>query len=139
MDFLSKFENTQPTMATATYSQIPEGQYVAQITDIEIKDEVFPESRSISVEFTIDQGDHKGRKTWWNTKLSETTSEKAFAFIKGTICKMAGVESTNGDTFAVLDNCRGNLVEIDLTYKPGVKNPEKLYAQVYINKMIKSN
>ena len=137
MDFLNRFENTEATKSTQSYSQIPDGQYIAQITNITIKDEVFPESRSISVEFTIEDGDFKGRKTWWNTKLSDATSDKAFAFIKGTICKMAGVESTNGDTFATLDACRGNLVEIDLTYKPGVKDPSKMYAQVFVNKMLK--
>lgn len=137
MDFLNKLESAEATISTS-YTQIPAGTYVAQVTDIEIKDEVFPEARHISIEFTIDEGDFKGRKTWWNTKLSDETSAKAFSFIKGMICKLAGVESTNGDTFGVLDNCRGNIVEIDLSYKPGIKNPEKLYSQVYVNKMIKS-
>jgi len=138
MDFLSKFEAAEP-MVTQSFEQLPEGTYVCQITDIEIKDQTFPEARKISVEFTINDGNLKGRKCWWNTTLKAETTEKAMAFVKGTICKMAGVDSTNGDAFGVLSACRGNLVEIDLGYKPDRKDPNKMWPEIYVNKMIKSD
>lgn len=136
MSYLDRFEQTEAMPAQKTFEQLPAGKYIAQITDIEIKDETFPECRRISVEFTIHEGESKGRKTWWNTTLSETTSEKAMAFIKRTICQMAGTDSTNGDTFGTLLMAKGNCVEIDLSYKPGIKNPEKMYSQIFVNKMV---
>lgn len=137
MSYLDRFESTEAqTSENRTFEPVPAGKYIAQITDIEVKDEFLPECRRISVEFTITDGDQKGRKCWWNTKLDENTSEKAMVFIKSTICKMAGVATTAGNTFEVLDSAKGNSVEIDLQYKPGIKNPEKMYSQVYVNKMV---
>lgn len=138
MDFLTKFENTEP-MVTQSFEQLPEGTYICQITDIEIKDQAFPEMRKISVEFTVNEGDSKGRKCWWNTTLKAETSDKAMSFVKGTICKMAGVETTGGDAFGVLSSCRGNLVEIDLGYKADRKDPNKMWPEIYVNKMIRKS
>lgn len=136
MSYLDRFEQTAAMPAKQSFDKLPVGTYVAQITDVEIKIDGIEDCHRISVEFTINEGDFKGRKTWWNTKISEKTSDKAFSFIKGTICKMAGVESTNGDTFGVLDSAKGNLVEINVAYKAGTTDPSKEYAQIYVEKML---
>jgi hypothetical protein len=134
-NYMNRFENVE-AMKSEPMERLPEGTYKAKISDIEIKEQAFPEATKISVEFTVDDGEFTGRKTWWNTTLSEQTTDKAFSFIKGQICKMAGVDSTNGNPLDTLTNARGNVCEIDLTYKPGTKDPSKTYAQVYTNKMI---
>jgi len=134
-NYMNRFENAE-AMKMEPMTKLPAGDYKAKITDIEIKNETFPEQTKISVEFTVDEGEFVGRKTWWNTTLSDKTTDKAFSFIKGQICKMAGVESTAGNPLETLQNAKMNLCEITLSYKPGVKDPSKEYAQVFTNKMI---
>jgi hypothetical protein len=136
MSYLDKLESAE-AMAPQSIEKLPEGKYVAQVTHVEIKNMAFPDDfTSLSVEFTVNEGEFKGRKCWWNTRISDTTSDKAMSFIKGTICKIAGVESTNGDALGTLNSSVGNVAEISLTYSPGVKDPSKSYSNVFVNKLV---
>lgn len=132
MNFLERFENTE-VKDQPKYDKLPEGEYIATVSNVEIKEEAFPEAMRISVEFTVSEGEHTGRKCWFNTKLSDETSDKAMAFIKTTVCKLANVKTTGGDLPGTLNNAIGNTVNISLSYKPGIKDPTKSYSQIFVN------
>lgn len=132
MNFLERFENTEIQKVTA-FEKLPAGEYSVTVSNVELKEDTFPEALKISVEFTVAEGEHAGRKTWWNGKLSDDTSDKAMAFIKGQICRIAGVESTNGDIPGTLNSAVGRTVDISLQYKPGTKDPSKEYPSVFVN------
>ena len=118
------------------FAKLEAGTYVVVFSDLEIKEDLFPEQHKISVEFTVNDGPMTGRKCWLNQTLRGETSAKVLEIFKGTVCKLAGTTSTNGDIFATLTSAKGNLVEIDLVYKDNAKNPEKPWPTVYVNKLI---
>lgn len=120
----------QVETAKTEYTIIPEGLYKATVTDIEVKEDIF--QTSISVEFTITGDEQKGRKCWWSSRMSEESSPKALSFIKGQICRLAKVESTNGDPLNILTGCNSNECEIEIKHSPGIKDPSKTYLNVYI-------
>lgn len=135
MSYLDKLEGATVTEKTQ-YVLVPEGEYKAQVTDVEIKEESFPPSHKIAVEYTIEDGDMKGQTISWMTTIDDKTSDKKMSFVKGQICAMAGVSSTNGKSFEVLASARGNMVEITVKHEAGYKDPSKTYAKAYVNKMI---
>lgn len=137
-NYMDRFTNAEATI-TENFSKLPTGDYTAKITDIDIKEENYQglDQTKLSVELTITKPEQfAGRKTWWNTTLSEKTTDKAFSFIKGQICKMAGIESTMGNPIEALTASNGNDVEINLTYKPSLKDPNKEYPQVFFVKKV---
>lgn len=129
--------DAQTVTSKASMGPLPEGNYEAIITDVEIKEDPF--ATNLSVEFTVDSGENKGRKCWFNTKLDDQTSDKKLAFVKGQICKMAGVDSTGGDPMTVLANVKLNKVLIDVKHTPSTKDPSKTFTNVYVNACIDTN
>lgn len=128
--------NSPEEIKINSYSSLEEGTYIVSVDDIEIREIPFPEARKYSIEFTVNEGKHKGRKTWMNKTLKEDSSEKAINFFKGTVCLMAGTTSTNGDLDGLLVSTKGNLVEINLEYSPNETNPDKPWTNIYVNKLI---
>lgn len=132
MDLWNKLDTT--VVETKTYTLLPEGDYNAEVTDITIKDD--PNEKEFDVEFTITQGDFTGRKCWFSSKIDAGTSDKKLAFVKGTICRLAGVQTTDGNPLAVLSGVKGNAVEITIKHTQGIKDSSKTYLNVYVNKTI---
>lgn len=135
MSYLDMLNDSAP-VEIKTFSKLDAGTYVCQVGDVEIKEELFPEMHKISVEFTVNDGPNTGRKCWLNQTLKPETSPKVLEIFKGTVCKLAGTNTTGGDIFGLLNSTTGNLVEIDLMYKPNDKNPDKPWPTVYVNKLI---
>jgi hypothetical protein len=132
MDLWSKLDAVEP-MKTGSFELLPEGKYNAEITDVTIKDD--PEEKEFDVEFTITGPSHTGRKCWMSSRLDATTSDKKLAFIKGQICKMAGVSTTGGNPLAILSQVKGNSVKVSIKHSQGIKDPSKTYANVYVDDM----
>lgn len=128
MSLWDKLDTAEVTKSE--YTIIPEGTYNATVTDIEVKEDIF--KTSISVEFTITSDELKGRKCWWSSRMSEESSPKALSFIKGQICKLAKVESTNGDPLNVLTGCMGRECEIQVKHSPSTKGDGKTYTNIYV-------
>lgn len=112
------------------YTLVAEGVYAATVTDIEVKEDIF--ETKITVEFTLTDGEFNGRKVWWSSKLTDQSSPKALSFVKGQICKLAKVDSTNGDPLNILTGCNGNECEIEVKHSPGIKDPSKTYLNIYV-------
>jgi hypothetical protein len=129
MNFLDRLESTQAAEAKS-FTLISEGEHTAQVTDVGITNS--PLETKINVEFTITKGEFTGRKCWWSSTINEKSSDKAMGFIKGQICRMANVESTNGSALDVLANTKGNYVLVNIRHKAGVKDPSKTYLDVFV-------
>jgi hypothetical protein len=134
MSVWNKVDAAEVVTNKKDFGPLPDGSYEAEVTDVEIKEDVFGAVK-ISVEFTLTK-EHEGRKCWFNTQLSETTSDKAFAFFKKQVCKLAGVESTNGDPQTVLANCKGNTVMITTKNVESTKTPGKMFTNVYVDECV---
>lgn len=135
MDIWSKLDQTE---VATTSALIPVGEYTAIISDISIKEGSFPDedTTEISVEYSLTTEGLENRKAWFNTKLGPKSSEKQLSFVKGQICKMAGVETTAGDPLGVLQHCKGNSVGITIKHEPGFKDNTKTYSKVFCNEKL---
>lgn len=129
MNFLDKLDSTQAAQSQV-FTLISEGEHSAQVTDVGIVNK--SDETKINVEFTITKGEFTGRKCWWSSTLSDKTSDKAMGFVKGQICRLAGVESTNGSALEVLANTKGAYVLINIRHKAGVKDPSKTFLDVFV-------
>lgn len=120
----------------SSISKIPEGKYLAKITNIDIKEDLFPQRHRYSIEFTISDGEFASKKAWMNTTISDDTKPEHLANFKAVVCKMAGVKSTAGDINSTLNTCYGGNFEISIKYSENIKNPEKPWTRVYIVKKL---
>lgn len=141
MSVWDKVDAAEVTTSKKEFGPLPDGSYEAEVTDVEIKEDVFGAVK-ISVEFTLTK-DHAGRKVWYNTQLSETTSDKAFAFFKKQVCKLAGVDTTrdkdgNNAAQEILANTKGNTVMITTKNVESTKTPGKMFTNVYVDECISS-
>lgn len=134
MSLWDKVDQAEATKSTGAI--LPEGTYTAQITDVTVKDVTFPEAVEFSVEYSITDEGYQNRKCWLNGHIDDETSAKKVSFLKGQICKMAGVDSTNGNPMETLIGAKGNTVLIDIKHRAGIKDPSKTYANVYVNEKI---
>lgn len=133
MSFLDRFEKTAPS-AGSTYVLIPEGEYEGQVTDVQIING--QTDTRIDVEFTLTKGEFTGRRVSWTAFMNEEASDKKLGFIKGTICRIVGTESTNGDTFGLLAASKGNHCSLTVKHKPGFKDPSKTFLEIYVNGVV---
>lgn len=131
MDIWSKMDAVE--LKPVTNTPLPEGDYTAEITDVEIKEDIF--GIGISVEFTMLEP-NPGRKAWFSSKLDENSSPAKLGFVKRQICAMAGVESTNGNPVEVLAGVKGNNVSLTVKHAVGTKDPSKTYVNVYVNGLV---
>lgn len=129
MNFLDRLDGAAAA-ESKNFTLISEGEHPAQVTDVGIVNK--SDETKINVEFTITKGEFTGRKCWWSSTLKQETSDKALGFIKGQICRLAGVESTNGSALEVLANTKGNYVLISIKHKAGIKDPSKTYLDVFV-------
>jgi hypothetical protein len=129
MNILDRIDSAQAAEGKS-FTLIPEGEYVAQVTDVTIKSDAA--ETKLNVEFTITKGEYTGRKCWWSSNLKDTATDKQLGFVKGQIQRLAGVESTNGDVLGTLSNAKGNYVALNIGHKPGFKDPSKTYLDVYV-------
>lgn len=116
------------------FTKIPEGTYVADVTDVTIVEDMF--QTSFDVEFTISDGEFKNRKTWYSAKIDEdliANHPERLGYIKSAICKLAGVHTTDGKAMELLSSCKGNSVEIFVKHKESTKGDGKIYVNTYIN------
>lgn len=124
---MSIFDKLDQTEASAEFTMLPEGEYQATVTNIEIKEEF--DDVKINVEYTM-KSPMPGRKAWFNTQLGPDASAAKLGFVKGQICKIAGVESTNGNVQGTLAGSLGNDVVVEIKHNVSAKNG-KTYANVY--------
>lgn len=119
------------------FAPIIDGEYVAEITDVEIKEDIF--QIKVSVEFTITEGDFKNRKVWYSSTITDEVKEKypeRLGWLREAICKMAGVNSTEGKPLEVLSGCKGNVCNVFIKTNPSKKDPSKSFTNVYVNSKI---
>lgn len=119
-----------------SFKLIPEGMYITEVTDVEIKEELFPEGVNINVEFTVLTEAEKGTTVKWRSSLKDDSSEKAIQFVKSQICNMAGVKSTEGRPMEILAECKGNKVLVQISHSPGYKDPSKTFANVFVREKL---
>jgi len=137
MDIWNAIDNADATAGLKEFTMLPEGQYKAEVTDVEIKEDIF--QISLSVEFTITEGEMTGRKCWMNSVLSEEialSNPTRLSMVKAQICKLAGTDTTGGEPAEVLAGCKGNTVSITIKHNPSKKDASKIYANVYVNEKL---
>ena len=137
MDLWKDLDEAKVSETKKEFERIPDGDYLATITDVEIKEDLF--QVAISVEFTIDEGDFKNRKLWYSSIINEELKEKypeRLGYIKQAICKMAGVNTTDGKPMEILAGVKGNRCEVHVKNNPSKKDPTKIYSNVYVNNRV---
>ena len=67
--------STEGIEPAAPAGVFPPGKYVLEITDTDLKPTKAGDGEYLSVEFTVDEGPHKGRKVWENFNLSNPSAE----------------------------------------------------------------
>lgn len=118
-------------------SLIPEGDYTAVATEVVVKEDTFPEAINFTIEFSITEPEEfTNRKCWFNGRIDDESSEKKINFYKSTICKLAGVSSTDGNPMETLVGAKGNTVSIAIKHTPGYKDPSKTYQNIYVNEKL---
>ena len=116
------------------FEAIPAGQYHVAITDGELKESgpnaKNPGAEYIAWEFTVQGGEHDGRKLWSNTSMLP----QALFGIKGLLAAV-GHPAANGsfDTSEIIDECTGLeciVVVKKRLYEGDYKNEIKSYKPV---------
>lgn len=134
MDFWKSIdEASAPTMEKKEFEKLPEGVYSALVSDVTIKEDLF--ETSVNVEFTINDGPFKSRKSWYSTKITQAEVEAKhdkLTWLKSTICQLAGVKSTDGNPLQVLADTKGNLVKIKIKHNPSKKGDGKVYVNTSV-------
>lgn len=112
---------------TGNYKPIPAGTYHAKITGGELREAgenaKHPGSSYINWEFTIQDGEHEGRKQWMNTSLLP----EALFGLKG-LLEATGKFDVNGPLDFDIESCIGCDVKIKVrvkTYKGEQQNEVK--------------
>jgi len=129
--------DTAAVVEKKAFAPITDGEYVAEITDVEIKEDIF--QIKVSVEFTITEGDFKNRKVWYSSTITDEVKEKypeRLGWLKESICKMAGVHSTEGKPLEVLSGVKGNVCNVFIKTSASKKDPSKSFTNVYVNSKI---
>lgn len=128
------------TVETPSRDPIPAGDYVATVTDSEIKPNKAGTGEYLSLSFRIEDGDHAGRFVWANLNLvhpNEKAVQIARAELAG-LCKAVGVLNPKDSADlhnipvlirVVLDKDRdGNPRNVIKGYKPVASQPAKSAA-----------
>jgi hypothetical protein len=106
-----------------TFDLLPSATYVAKVTDGEMR-EAGPQAKNpgadmINWEFTVQRGDHEGRKQWYNTVLVEA----ALGMLKNLLgaCSKDGqplFDDLDGDLDFDIDTVVGSDVKIVVGQRP---------------------
>ena len=125
------------TVETPSRDPVPAGDYVATVTDSEIKPNKAGTGEYLSLSFRIEDGDHAGRFVWANLNLvhpNEKAVQIARAELAG-LCKAVGVLNPKDSADlhnipvlirVVLDKDRdGNPRNVVKGFKPAASQPPK--------------
>lgn len=129
---MSLLDQMEATDHTATdFTPVPEGEYVCQVTDAEMKEEL--DELLINIDMVIHSGEYTGRKLWYSKKVKPTHKPAYLGMIKGDIYRAAGIETSNGQTLPqVLKSTIGNYVNVVVSYSPNPNKPGKNYTNTEI-------
>lgn len=109
------------------FDALPKGEYVAMITQSEMKENKSGQGEHISVTFQIIDGEFDGRMVWgnWNVKNANATAEKIGRAELAACCKAIGV--ANPQTTEDLHD-KPMIIRLDLDRKDPTRNQIKGYA-----------
>lgn len=140
MSYLENYStSTAADVKQNNFTALPSGKYIVTVSDFDAKEDLFPEQHKVSLELIVNDGEYKGRKMWFNTTLKPDLAQDIKDKQAINACMFSGANSIADhgnnivNTFAA---SVGNLVEVNLVYKPNPKNADKPYTNVYVNKLI---
>lgn len=110
-----------------TFEALPKGEYVAIITESDLKDNKSSVGKHVSATFEIVDGEMQGRMVWtnWNVQNSNQTAEKIGRAELAACCKAIGI--VNPQTTEDLHD-KPMIIRVDIDKKDSSRNVIKCYA-----------